>query len=99
MIEKWEDKYADVMESEIVTSQQITHWQDEELELLRAEVERLKQGQDYTRAVIRERDALLAENAKLSDLWSVMKAERDVAIQLGKALEEQRDALRKELGQ
>jgi hypothetical protein len=43
MIEKWEDKYSDVMENEIVTSQQIQRWQDEEIELLRAENQKLRE--------------------------------------------------------
>jgi uncharacterized protein YlaN (UPF0358 family) len=76
--------------------------------------------QDYTRAVVSERDELKADITTFSDRISELEnnslewakdydvvctqvyeltAERDLAIQLGKALEEQRDQLRKELAE
>ena len=68
MIEKWEEKYADVMEHEIVTSQQIQRWQDEEIELLRAENERLKEASDFDHTEYKRlRDAQAAEIERLRE--------------------------------
>ncbi len=68
-------------------------WTKTEVDFINARV------RDYTRAVIAERNELLAENVKLSDLWSAMKTERDGLLEIVKISIDERDHYMRERDQ